>query len=572
MHISSRDGDRPCSGARKQPGTSNRETMAFHVLTGELAHETNTFNTNKTTISNFEREVLIEGRSEILRARTNTKSGLGGVIEASQEYGWDLSVNLCASANPTGTLTVACFELLVAKLLAPLEEEPRQVDGILLLLHGACVVDGFDDAEGELLERIRSRVGPRIPIVCTLDLHANVTPKMAALCNSLVALRTYPHVDQLETALRGAAILNEAMHGRIRPTQVIAKRPQLHGLDRGRTNYPGSPMQTLIDRAEAVELTEKGILSVSICAGFPAADVDFVGPSVTVTLDLGAENEIEIDTLVARAQAIAEEFMDYCWEMRDFSSVELVSPEVAVARAAELQRTGHVILAEMTDNPGSGHYGDATNLLRALLQGTIVHGLRSVAFYSIYDSQAVQHCKSIGIGGCGWVEVGGRHGIGGGTLKLFGQVVVLSDGRFEAHGGVCGGTWQNLGESACLRLSAQWDRPDAYSAGAGVRVTDVDTGAFTGFELCITSNKQQALDQAQLINLGIDPRRKEVLALKSMNHFRADFGDLAAPSHIIMVDGGGLGSVIAGGAQVDPAFQYFKCRRPIWPLDADVIF
>ena len=580
----------------------------FAVLTGELSHETNTFNVIRTEVANFEQEVYLQGRDEILQARRGTRSGMGGVIESSDEYGWKLSVNLVASANPTGALTTACFDDLVAKLLEPAGAGVR-VDGVLLLLHGAMVTEHHEDAEGEILQRLRDALGPAVPVVCTLDLHGNVTPLMANLSNCLIACRTYPHVDFYEMAKKGAMLLQQAMQSQVRPAQVIAKRPMLHGLDRGRT-FPGSPMQTLINRAEALEMTNSEILCVSICAGFPAADIHQVGPSVTVTVDLSACGGTDEHGILSRAQAVAEDLMDYCWQQRNYNSVVLLSPDEAVAQAAAFQRGGGrsgdsgkngessssnsggggsgsggayssgiddvstsegdaIILAETTDNPGSGHYGDATNLLRALIRGTTTHGLHNIVFYSIYDPEAVRQCLGIGLGGCGWVEVGGRFGIGGAPLLLYGRVVVLSDGRFRAFGPVCGGCWQNMGDSICFRLSTEYDRQDAYRVGPGVRVSDIDTGSFTGFDLCIVSNKQQALDQAQLVNLGIDPRRKAVLALKSMNHFKADFGPLAR--RIVAVDGGGLGSVIAGlaGSAVDTGIAYRKCRRPIWPLDPE---
>ena len=574
----------------------------FRVVTGEFQHETNTFNRTPTTMANFDAEALLIGEQEVLRGRRGTRSGIGGVIEAAESlYEWTLGVNLVASANPTGMLTSECFEECVDALLKPLKL--GRVDGVLLCLHGAMVSEAFPDAEGEILRRVRELVGPNVPIIATLDLHGNITTQMTEMSNCLLACRTYPHVDFYESAIKAAGMLHQAMQGQVKPVGVIAKRSMTHGLDRGRT-FPGSPMQALIDRSESIELTDRTILFISVCAGFPAADIFDIGPSVTVTVDVaGAADAAEAAERIARGQAIAEEFMDFCWEQREHSSVNLLSIAAAVQLASDFQQAGGeprpsaasvsglsspnplveastttaaaatqgaLILAEITDNPGSGHYGDATALLLALVHALRPpHNLQNIAMYSIADAEAVRQGLAIGVGGCGWIEMGGRHDatLGGGPLRLYGRVVHLSDGRFRAWGPVCGGVWQNMGLSLCFRVSAtDYDRVDLVGIGSGVRDTDsYDTAASTDprcVDICLTSNKQQALDTAQMINLGADPARYSVLLLKSMNHFRADFGPLA--SQIAHVDGGGLGSVILGGGG-----SYVNVRRPIWPLDAD---
>ncbi|TIY09888.1 MAG: M81 family metallopeptidase, partial [Mesorhizobium sp.] len=191
-------------------------------------------------------------------------------------------------------------------------------DGALINLHGAMVADGWEDAEGEILARLRAILGPDAPIVVTLDLHANVTEKMAANASALIAVRTYPHIDYYERAWQAAELLDRALRGEIRPRTVIAKRPMLHGLNVGRTQ--NGPMRELIDRGEALEASGKALV-VSICSGFSWSDIYDVGPSVTVTSD-GDTTE---------AQRIAEEFMDYAWETREFVSTTETIVNVAEA-------------------------------------------------------------------------------------------------------------------------------------------------------------------------------------------------------------------------------------------------
>jgi len=182
---------------------------------------------------------------------------------------------------------------------------------------------------------------------------------MASNANALIAVRTYPHIDHYEMAIKGGELLQRAMKGEIKPVTVIAKRPMLRGLDGGRTQE--GPMRVLIDRGEAVEKAG-GALVVSVCSGFTAADIRDIGPSVTVTTDGNAE----------AGRKIAEEFMDYAWETREFVGITdwSIADAVAHAKKGEGQHKEPLVMSDVTDNPGSGHYGDTTDVLRAMRGST----------------------------------------------------------------------------------------------------------------------------------------------------------------------------------------------------------
>jgi microcystin degradation protein MlrC len=487
--------------------------MAFKVLTGNFSHETNTFSIVPTTLAHFR----VLNANEIPGARRGTRTDLGATFEAAEKFGWSLIHPVAAGANPSGTITRDTYETLAGQMLAGAEG----IDGALLHLHGAMVAEGIEDGEGELLRRLREQVGPDVPIVVTLDLHGNITQLMADNANALIAVRTYPHIDHYEQAWRGAELLERAMRGEIRPRTVIAKRPMLRGLDGGRTQ--AGPMRELIDRGEALERAGKALV-VSVCAGFTAADIHDIGPSVTVTTD-------DDD---AAGQAIAEEFMDYAWETRDFTSVRhhSIAEAVQYARAGEGRHDRPLVIADVTDNPGSGHYGDATNLLRAM----IAADMQNTAFYAIFDPDAVQQGIAIGVGNTGVVTLGGKHdpAAGGPPLTLTGRVVTLSDGHFQTFGPMGGGVWRNLGASMLLRVG--------------------------GIDIAVITLNSQATDLAQLTSLGCEPTRKDTIAVKSNHHFRAAFEPIAR--EVITVNGGGLGDKILTGG------TFLNARRPIWPLDA----
>jgi microcystin degradation protein MlrC len=491
-----------------------------NVLTARFMHETNTFSRVPTDMAAFRRRDFHRD-NEIPQAFRGTRSALGATFEAADKFGWNLVHPVSANPNPSGIVTDEAFETIAALILnAAADKSP--IDGALLHLHGAMVSDRFEDAEGEFLARLRRQVGPDVPIVVTLDLHANVTQAMADNANALIAYRTYPHIDQYERAWQGALLLERAMRGEIRPRTVIARRPMLHGLDWGRTQK--GPMAELIARGETLEGSGEALV-ISVCAGFALADIYDVGPSVTVTVD-------EHGGDIARGQAIAEEFMDHAWQTRDYNSVKMLSVAAAVARAKDGKPGDKpLIVADFTDNPGGGGYGDAT----AFLAGLVVAGVERVAFHAICDPEAVQDGMRAGVGARTALMLGGKTdpALGGGPLALSGEVVCLTNGRFIAYGPMGGGVERNYGPSMVFRVG--------------------------GIDIIVITHNGQATDLGQFTSLGIDPTRYTTVAVKSMQHFRAAFEPIAR--EVILVDTGALCS----GHY--PPELYVKVRRPVWPLD-----
>jgi microcystin degradation protein MlrC len=490
------------------------------VLTARFMHETNTFSRVKTDLAVWQRRDFHRD-NEIPAAFRGTRSALGASFEAADKYGWTLIHPISANANPSGTVTDDAFEHIGGAILSATRTGP--IDGVLLHLHGAMVVESHEDGEGELLRRLRQILGPGVPVVVTLDLHANVTQAMADNASALIAFRTYPHIDMYERAWQGAELLERTMKGEIKPKTVIATRPMLYGLDWGRTQR--GPMAELIARGEALEAAGT-VLAVSICAGFPLADIRDVGPTVTVTID-GADPQGQIN----RGQAIAEEFMDHAWATRDFTTVHMLTVAEAVARCREgKQGDKPLVVADFTDNPGGGGYGDAT----AFLKGLVEAGVESVAFHAICDPEAVAAGMKAGIGPA-TLTLGGRidPALGGFPLTLTGEITHLTNGRFIAYGPMGGGVERNYGPSLVFRVG--------------------------GVDIILITNNGQATDLAQFTSLGIDPARYRTVALKSMQHFRAAFEPIAR--EVILVHTGAL-------CQVDYTPENYKrVRRPIWPID-----
>jgi microcystin degradation protein MlrC len=469
--------------------------MAKRVLTARIMHETNTFSRVKTDMAAFRANGFFLG-NEIPGAYRGTRSAMGGSLEAAEKFAWTLIHPISASANPSGIVTRAAFDELCETLIGAARAQ-GPVDGALLHFHGAMVAEDYEDAEGEMLARLRQAIGRAAPVIVTLDLHANVTAAMTEHASALIAFRTYPHIDQYERAWQGAELLERAMEGKIKPRTVIARRPMIYGFNHGRTQE--GPMVEALARADRIEKSGEALV-VSICAGFTRANISDVGPSVTVTGD-GDD---------PRLQAIADGLMDFAWETRDYDSARLLPVAEAVALAQQ-GRPGDkpLVVADYTDNPGGGGYGDAT----AFLKGLIDADVKSVAFHAICDPEAMRAALKNGLGKQ-TLTIGGKidPALGGGLLTLAGEITCLTNGQMIAWGPMGGGVKRDYGPSAVFRVG--------------------------GIDIVLITNNGQANDLAQFTSLGIDPSRYQTVAVKSMHHFRAAFEPIAR--QVVLVDTGAL--------------------------------
>ena len=494
--------------------------MTFRVLTGLFAHETNTFSRLPTTLDNYHDFVLTFG-DEITDNISGSMLEPNGVIQIANECGWDLIHTVAAWATPSGLVAREVWDTCAGRIF-DVARTQGPFDGIILALHGAMTTVDFSDAEGELLKQLRDIVGEKIPIAITLDLHANVTQLMAQHSNIICAFRTYPHVDQVETAVRASHLLHRSMKGEVDPHIYLAQRNMLVGLDHGRTTIQ-NPMTELLSRAVELENKNPKILSVSLHAGFSPADFPEVGPSVAITSDgLGS---VFMD--------VAEEFMQYAWEKRHFDSNEYLTVSEMVQRIPLLEPgDGPVVVADASDNPGAGAYGDSTFLLGAMLDA----GFEDATFGMICDPEAVNKMVEAGIGSSLSIQLGGKIDPAfGPPLEIKGTVLNITNGRYIAQGPRWRGVTQRLGPTAI------------FQAG--------------GVEIVITSKRVQCTELETFTHAGINLVSKAVIAVKSMHHFRAAFEPIA--SHVLIVDSGALAT------KDYDCLPYRNIRRPIFPLDMD---
>lgn len=490
--------------------------MRFNVLTAEISHETNSFSMHKTGKKAFmARYALMDAAAISERGTENTE--LAGFLDAGRAHNWQITHTISAAAGPSGKIRRKAFDWLCEPILSSIKT--HQYDGLLLGLHGAMGLDFREDGEGELLRRIRSLVGNEMPIAITLDPHANVSRRMCELSNIIVSFKTYPHIDMRDTGRHAGEILQRTMAGEIKPKTIRITRPMLEEVNGGRTDI--GPMIERIAEARAYE-EQADVFAVSINAGFASADVREVGPTVLVT----GQGDF------AAHKAFAETIGDDIWKRRfEVLNNYLSVTESAAIAASYKSDIGPLIIADYADNPGAGGYGDSTDLLRELLKA----GVTNACFAPMVDEDVVQALQTVVVGERAQLMLGGKTDpdFGGGPLAVEAELVSLSDGHFTGDGPMLHGLSGSFGPSAVIRVG--------------------------GIEILVVTIPRQILDLQQFKAFGIDPQRKQVVALKSMQHFRAAFKPIAG--QVIVCDSGAL---------CTPRYDrlpYRNVPRPIFPLD-----
>ena len=469
--------------------------MAVIAVAG-FHHETNTFAPSKAAYEDFVGgggwPPLTRGLAA-LSVVEGINLGLAGFATAARAAGHRLLPLVGANATPSAHVTQDAYERIAAALLEELGGGEK-FDAIYVDLHGAMVTEHLDDGEGELLARLRKLVGPRIPIVASLDYHANVTPAMIALADGLVGYRTYPHIDMAETGQRAAALLNRILSEGEPPARAFHQLPFLIPLTAQCTMI--EPSVRLFRRL--AELESQNEVTLTFAGGFPAADIADCGPSVFgYGFDARRVNQA-VETLAAEIAEAEGAFQ-----------ADFLSPDDGIRRAMARSEPGGppVILADTQDNPGAGGNGDTVGVLEAMLR----HKADGVVGLLIDPSSAKQ-AHDAGRGAELDFALGAVSGVPGHVpCKGRFRVVAVGDGNFVGSGPFYSGARMRLGPMAALSRD---------------KVTVV-----------LASKKVQAADQEMFRCVGIDPVRQRVMALKSSVHFRAHFQPIAREILVVAAPG-----------------------------------
>lgn len=480
-----------------------------------LLHESNTFISEPTTMEHFRENLLATGES-VRERLADTHHEVGGFFAGLAKSQIEAVPTFAARAVPYGAITSGTFEELLGMMFAALDAA-GELDGILVAPHGATVCESHRDADGYWLAELRRRVGTSVPIIGTLDAHANLSQQMIEATDAFVAYRSNPHLDQRERGLEAAELIARTLRGEIRPTQAAAFPPLAINIERQLTTEPHLvPLYDLADH----QLGQPRVLSNSILLGFPYADVAEMGSSAIVVTD---------DDL-GLAIGLVQQLGDYLMVHRADFAGDLISIETAIARADSV--AGPVCLLDMGDNVGGGSPGDSTHLLWAIAKSGIED-----AFICLYDPESVERAAAAGVGSGLEMRVGGKtdslHGVPfSGTFEVLG----VYNGKFvepqPRHGGF---TACDQGRTAIVRADG--------------RIT-----------IMLTSRRMPPFSLQQLISCEVDPDNFRVLVAKGVNAPVAAYAPVC--SDLIRVN-------TPGCTTADMTTLDFKHRRrPMFPFEA----
>jgi microcystin degradation protein MlrC len=476
----------------------------------------------------FATRCWVEGEEILRDARGAAPKALGempGFVADMDAAGpWTPRPILLAMAEPNGPVEHAAFAEMMAIWRRGLEALRGEVDGAYCVLHGAGLTTELDDPEGALQALVREVLGPDVPLVCSYDLHANVSDAMVRHCDAFVGYRTNPHLDMRERGAESAQILRRLLAGT--RTHLAFRRLPIVAPTVSMLTAQG-PYAEVIDLGQALRAREPGVLNVSVMGGFAYGDTPFNGMSVIVT---GTEPQA--------AEALADRLAEAAWERRHRFVAHLTPLDEAVRLAKESPVP--LAFADVADNPGGGGRGNTM----AILEAFHAAGVQDCLIGVIHDPLLAEEAHRLGVG----ARFTARFNRPQGTLAADdpfsrpfaaegAEVVALSDGRVTGRRGIFAGTAMQLGPTAALRLG--------------------------GITVVVISIRTQCADPAFLEHLGLDIGRARSVVVKSRGHFRGGFDEFFGPDRIVEVDGPGLTSPILS------RFAWSRLPRPVLPLDPE---
>ena len=488
----------------------------MRIAVGQLWQETNTFNPWPTTRADFEAFGVMRG-AELVERMADTNE-LGGFIQSLRT--WPERPEIVGlvrlPAWPGGLATADTFAWLRDELTAALRKA-LPVDAVLLALHGSLAAEGTPDVEGDILDAVRALIGPAVPLVATLDLHANVTERMARAADALVLYHTAPHIDVFETGQRGAAVLRRILDG-ARPTTAFQKLPLVVPADRADTQNPESVSYAIREMLQSWE-RDPCVLAAGLATVQPWLDIADLGSAVVVVTDGDAE--------LARERC--RELSALVWERRRDYLSQLVSVEEGVQAAFD-EPAGLVVLGDGADATTSGSPGDSSHLLREMVK----YAWPRPALVTLVDPELVTEAVRRGPGAEFAASLGGKLDCRFSTpLPAVVRVERLFSARFVMSGHLARNLPIDMGMSAVLRIG--------------------------NIHIIVTSRSGPHFSPQLFEAAGIDPFAAQLLVAKSPCGFRAAYQGRA--KRILMVDAPGCA----------PAdfwrYPFHNIPRPLWPWD-----
>jgi microcystin degradation protein MlrC len=504
----------------------------LRIATLGIHHETNTFARNKTTLEEFNRSGLqtyaVQRGQQYADMHGQAQTSMAGYMQGATQHGFELVPLLFAATDPAGTISSEAFETLGGEALEMLRDQ-GPFDGVLLNQMGAAVAEEFPDMDGELARRVREIVGPDVPVVMTLDLHANVSQQMANMTDALVVYKTNPHTDAVARALDACDLLVRMAAENWRPAKWLEQPPMVIGIFQHDTRE--MPMKAVIDDLETV-LARPGVVGGSVAQGYPWSDVHENGLACYLL------HEDSEEAAKDGARWIAER----AWAHREAlyspvgpSAAEAVEYALAKSRAAKTEDSdgGPIVLLDVGDNIGAGSAGDSTFLLAEAIN----QGARSW-LQTVRDPEAIAACLSAGIGSTVTVDVGGKtDSLHGSPVQLTGRITRISDGRFEDAGPVHAG-WR-------------------FFDGGTTVVLETEEGP----TVALVTTRLGNMSREQFYSLGYRPEEFDIVVAKGVVSPRPAYQPIA--SELVTVNTPGATSADMS------SFEYVRVRESLYPLDLD---
>lgn len=482
----------------------------MRLFIGGIATESNTFAPLPTGWKGFEEGGIFRGDATRHEPRHFT-APLHEWRRLGEADGHEVLEGLMAAAQPAGTTVRAVYESLRDALVTDLRNA-MPVDVILLNLHGAMVAHGYDDCEGDLLAALRAVAGPEVIIGAELDLHCHLTSAMLQHADLLVAYKEYPHVDTVDRARELYRLALAAARGEIKPVTSVHDCRMIGGWHTTR-----EPMAGFVRKMQALEGRD-GVLSVSFGHGFAYGDVADVGARIWVITDNDPES----------GRALAARLGKELFDMRDRTRTSHLGVDDALDRALSLEQ-GPVVLADTLDNPGAGAAGDSTFILRRMLE----RGIRSAVSGLYWDPIAAQICSDAGVGASLRLRLGGKLGPASGMpLDVVATVKAVREEHFQTS---------MAGQRTAL--------------GTSVHI-EVD-----GIDVVLITQRSQTFHPDAFTGLGIDLLSKQIVVVKSMQHFHRGFSPIARDILYVHTEGG-----LVHDGETSP---YTKRDGNYWPRVAD---
>lgn len=496
----------------------------MRVFLGGIVTETNTFSPIPTGASEW----------EVVRdlAGAHAGSALLAVRDEAVARGDELFFGLSAFAMPAGITVRRAYEDLREELLAGVRAA-LPLDAVILPLHGAMVADGFEDAEGDVIERVRAITGDDAVIGVHIDLHCHLSERMLAHADAIVIYKEYPHTDMADRARDLYRIVADTVAGTVRPTMALVDC-RMMGI------YPTSaePMRSFVDAMLAAE-EEPGVLSLSLGHGFPWGDVP----------DSGARMLAITDGDAAAAERLAEAWARRFYQLRATAGVRPLALDAALDRAlaARERVDGPVVIADQADNAGGGAPSDSTFVLRRLLE----RGVENAAVALMWDPIAHHLARSAGIGARLHLRLGGKMGPSSGDpLDLDVTVAGLIDGLVQQWPQTDGAYAQPAGDAAHLRVHGITGGPQAAD----------------GLDVIVNTRRGQVLGLEPFTAFGIGMESGRILVVKSIQHFYAAYAPVAGEV-IYMAAPGAVAPIMEQIPLVRADLRKYPWVEDPWPED-----